>query len=393
MSFKVDFMFYTNFGYSKDLKSNVAYYTVKAAESRGLVNRIIPIGCTDTRGLSKKYFVNGIPGGNFTSRFLYLVNMVNKGFKARKTIESLLDWYGRRYLSGDILYAWPRLLNSIRKAKEKKMLTVVYCTTAHPAKILELAALESKKYYLKQKNIFDVDIDKHIKSIEESKYLFVISNSAQRTYLERGIDEDKIVTITGTGVDLSRFKFSNNKNHETFNVLFVGDITPLKGVIYLLEAWSKLRLKNSKLYIVGSISNAVKPIIKEYTRADASIILVGSVTNPEKYYRMSDLFVMPSLIEGGFGGKVTLEAMASGLPAIVTDGAGGTDIIEDGRNGFIVPIRDARSIKERIQYFYDNPSELKRMGRNARKSAENYTWDKYSERIADALEKVYEASK
>ena len=102
----------------------------------------------------------------------------------------------------------------------------------------------------------------------------------------------------------------------------------------------------------------------------------------------ADIFVMPSLCESF--GKVILEAMASGLPVIATTNTGARDVVKDGKHGFIIPIRDSKAIKDKIQYFYDNPSEIKRMGKNARKVAENYTWDRYSEKIADSLELVYE---
>jgi len=387
MSFKVDFLFYTNFGYSKDKKSNVAYYTVKTAESRGLVNRIIPIGCTDTRGLSKKYFVNGIPGGNFTARGLYLINKFYKNFKARQWVEHLLDTFGSKYINGDVFYSWPRLINSLNKAKEMGMVTVVYGTTAHPQKYIELIALEARKYRAEFTKTFEVNIEKHIRSLEKADYIIALSSFAKETYIEYGIPEEKVIGPIGIGVDAVKFKPSN-KEHGSFNVLFVADMTPLKGVIYLLKAWSELKLRNSKLFLVGLVRDSVKNVIELYTQRNNTIIVTGPVSSLKQYYDVADVFVMPSLCEGFE--KVTLEAMASGLPVIATTNTGAKDVVKDGKHGFIIPIRNSKAIKDKIQYFYDNPLEVKRMGRNARKVAENYTWNKYSERIANALEKVYE---
>ena len=77
--------------------------------------------------------------------------------------------------------------------------------------------------------------------------------------------------------------------------------------------------------------------------------------------------VFASLTEGF--GRVTLEAMASGIPVVTTENARG--IVEDGKTGFVVPIRDAEAIAEKIQYLYDHRDILKEMGKEARKAVEN----------------------
>ncbi len=387
MNFKVDFIFYTNFGYKKDLKNNEAYYTVKNAERRGFVNKIITIGLTDTRGLSKSYFVDGIPGGNLTARALYIINRFYKKFNARQVIEYLLDKFGSKYITGDILYIWPRLVISLNRAKEKGIATVVYGTSAHPEKYLELMVTEAKKYNINIKRSFDINMRKHVESFEISDYIFALSTFAKETYIEYGIPEEKIVTILGMGVDINRFRPSDNE-HDGFNVLFVADMTILKGVLYLLKAWSELKLKDAKLYLVGLVRDSVRNVVEKYAKNDKSIVLAGKVQDPRPYYELADVFVMPSLCEGFE--KVTLEAMASGLPVIATTNTGARDVVRDGKHGFIIPIRDSEAIKDKIQYFYDNPSEIRRMGKNARKVAEEYTWDRFSERIADSLELVYE---
>jgi alpha-maltose-1-phosphate synthase len=76
--------------------------------------------------------------------------------------------------------------------------------------------------------------------------------------------------------------------------------------------------------------------------------------------------VFPSLTEGF--GRVTLEAMACGIPVITTENARG--IVEDGKTGFVVPIRDAKALAEKIQYLYDNREIASEMGRQARLAVE-----------------------
>ncbi len=390
MSIKVDFMCYTHFGYDKDLKSNVAYFTVKESYNRSILDNIIVIDYADTKGINKERFVRGIPGGKNTSRLLYLVSKMKKNFKAREYIENFFDNFGSKHIDADILYCWPRLLKSIEKAQKHNSITVLHGSTAHPNQTKKIGASEHKKYSQNSPNFNSSHLKKHIKSFEGVDYIFALSTYAKETYIEQGIPEDKIATVIGMGVDTEKF-IPTAKNNEEFNVLLVADMPPMKGVIYLLDAWTKLNLKNSKLYLVGGMTEGVKRVVEKYKRKDGSIVTTGHVTDTKPYYDKADIFVMPSLSEAY--GKVILEAMASGLPVIATTNTGARDVIDNGEQGFIVPIRDSEAMKDKIQYLYDNPSEINRMGKNAKKVAEENTWDHYSERVADALEKVYELKK
>jgi len=80
---------------------------------------------------------------------------------------------------------------------------------------------------------------------------------------------------------------------------------------------------------------------------------------------------------------VTYEAMACGLPVIVTQNSG--SLARDKKDGFIVPIRDAETLAEKILFFYENPEKVSEMGVNARKRIEEFTWQRYE----DDLIKTY----
>ena len=75
----------------------------------------------------------------------------------------------------------------------------------------------------------------------------------------------------------------------------------------------------------------------------------------------------------------TYEAMASGLPVIVSSNTGTKQHVFEGMQGFIVPPSDVKELSERIQYFYDNPELVKKMGRNARKMAEAFPWERHEQ--------------
>lgn len=86
---------------------------------------------------------------------------------------------------------------------------------------------------------------------------------------------------------------------------------------------------------------------------------------------------------------VIIQAMACGLPVIATENTGGPDIIEDGKNGFIVPIRDTKALKEKLTYFYENPENCKQMDQSAKKRVSSgFAWDDYGEKIIGEYERI-----
>ncbi len=159
---------------------------------------------------------------------------------------------------------------------------------------------------------------------------------------------------------------------KTFCVAHVGVNSTDRGQVYLVQAWHELK-QNAKFS--GTIS-----ILGKGTSIWIPFGVFSSeyVENVGTVYNDCSVYVQPSVTEG-FGIPV-LEAMAYGRPVIVTKGAGSYELVDDGKDGFVIPIRDVAAIKKKIEYFHDNPSEIKRMGKNARVKAEKYSWDKIEEK-------------
>jgi len=146
---------------------------------------------------------------------------------------------------------------------------------------------------------------------------------------------------------------------DTFTVGHVGVNGPDKGQVYLVKAWNSLKL-NGRMLLAGWGTQHLGGL--------------GHVNDTTKIYEQTSVFVQPTVTEA-FGIPV-LEAMSHGRPVIVTEGCGTYELIEDGKQGFAVPIRSPEKIAEKIQYFFDNPSEIGKMGVVARETAENYSWEK-----------------
>lgn len=158
---------------------------------------------------------------------------------------------------------------------------------------------------------------------------------------------------------------------EIFTVAHVGVNGPDKGQIFLVKAWNSLRL-NARILLAGYGT--------EYLGG------LGHIDDVRSIYEQCSVYVQPSVTEG-FGIPL-LEAMAHGRPVIATEGCGSCELVEDGKEGFIVPIRSPEALANGIRYFSDNPNEVKRMGINARAKAEKYEWSKIEKRYEELYASV-----
>lgn len=229
-------------------------------------------------------------------------------------------------------------------------------------------------------------IEKEIQEYTESDRISVPSIYAKHTFLEQGFPEAKILHIP-YGVDLSLFR-QTKKRDNTFRIVFAGGLTLAKGVHYLLQAFSEISLPDAELHLIGPVTESMKPFLKKY----------------EGSYRRSDYFPMDKLAEvysqgsvfaflsldDGFG-LVIPQAMACGLPVIATDHTGAPDIIRDGVEGFIIPIRDVNACKEKLLFLYENPTVRDEMGKAARARVQaGFSWDDYGEKIINEYECILE---
>ena len=102
----------------------------------------------------------------------------------------------------------------------------------------------------------------------------------------------------------------------------------------------------------------------------------------KNYYNQADVFVTCSIEEGL--SMVQIQAMACGLPIICTKNSGGEDIINEGKEGFILPIRDKYTLKEKLLYLYENKDLRDEMSENALSKATSFLkWEDYGEKITN----------
>ena len=166
---------------------------------------------------------------------------------------------------------------------------------------------------------------------------------------------------------------------EPLSVLFVGQMGHRKGLGYLLDAMDSLDHAGvaAKLTLLGR-PLTVPPVLKAAFERHRWI---ESAPHDEvlRLMREHDVLVFPTLFDGF--GLVMLEAMAQGTVVIATPNSAAPDILEDGRDGFIVPIRSADAIAGRLTQLAENRDLLAAMSEAARQTAARRTWDEYRRRL------------
>lgn len=204
--------------------------------------------------------------------------------------------------------------------------------------------------------------------------------------------------IVHPGVDVSRFSSPDRAacradirgrygiGATDILLLFVGMNFEVKGLDTIIAAVAKARNMrpdtNIRLLVVGRGNEAkYRRMARSLGIAEAVIFAGTQVDGLERYYRAADIFIMLSKFDTF--GMVVLEAMAAGLPVIVSPNVGAKDLVEEGINGFVLPEhQDADAAAERIGRL-SVTGQREKMGRAALQTASMHDWEKLAEKIGN----------
>jgi glycosyltransferase involved in cell wall biosynthesis len=198
--------------------------------------------------------------------------------------------------------------------------------------------------------------------------------------LHRHGTERKKIRVVPYAADCRRFQPLTGKRHgSTCTFLFAGGISQRKGIKYLLEAWQRVRRRGWRLQLLGPMPSDTGPLEPFHEIVEP----LGRVSHADVPALMAaaDVFVFPSLFEGS--AVVTYEALASGLPSVVTPDAG--SVVRDGQDGFIVPPRDVYALAARMQQLGDDPELRGQMALAARCRALAFDWPRYHRALLDVV--------
>ncbi len=236
-------------------------------------------------------------------------------------------------------------------------------------------------------------IDSRAIAREEAEYaeadlITIPSIFAYRSFVEQGIAAKKL-RLLPYGVDVSRFQPVAEPATGRFDVLFVGGMSLQKGIQYLAQAYQKISHPAKTLTFVGAPSQELIAILKMrgLWPSDARVLGHMPQTELKNVMSRSHVLVLPS-IQDGFG-MVMAQAMACGCPVIASRNTGGEDLFSDGREGYIVPIRDVDALVERLQHLADHPEARTAIGQQALGRVRGFGgWRDYGEKAMTIYREV-----
>lgn len=345
---------------------------------------------------------NGGRNGRIPKKYVKTMGIVGKGLRRLAYYDptgwgyvlhdNIFDrWAASQLESCDIFHGWNhhclyqlRGVKGLKGVKRRETITVVERASSHILQSQKILEEEFRENDVNVSLLPQTYVEKCLAEYEEADFILVPSEYAKQTFLKRGFDEKKIVKIP-FGVDSKKFvnRESLTVNRNKFIVLFAGEVRLGKGVQYLLEAWDKLRLRDAELWLAGEEKKDIKGVLGG-VKGLKGVKFLGFRRDVPELMKQARVFAFPSLDEGS--ARVTYEAMASGLPMITTPNAG--SLVRDSLDGYIIPIRDSKSLAERIEFFYKYPEQGRTMGERGRERIKDFTWEKYGEELVKAYIKM-----
>lgn len=341
--------------------NTVSKHELSAIESLG--DKLIQIG---NDHINPTKF--GLPDNPFLRDYLttdLLAKLDNRG----KLIQDTVAFKGTIAM----LYAGP-FTNTIRYLKAKGIKTIL-TLDAHDRQE-SIKEFESLGFEYPYNHVKNDDLWRIYNGAAHEADIVIVPSMASAEFLKKEGVENTRIRIIPHGIDSPSTGVKIHSIPKPFNVGYLGAIGPDKGLKYLIEAWSQLNYHDSTLIIAGSNSKEFEPYIRRYATG-GKYHLMGWVNDKIDFFSNIAVYVQPSVTEA-FGIEV-IEAMSYGRTVICSDGAGAVDAIENGKNGFVVKKRDVKELVHLIDHLKNVESNLTGIGTSARRTSENYSWDKIME--------------
>ncbi len=244
--------------------------------------------------------------------------------------------------------------------------------------------------------------------MKQAKNLVAISDSVIDCYNKLGVKQSRVHKVTN-GVVLENFRIKVNKNIEkkkygldsqALTMISVGRNHVKKNYDLIIKI-AQLLKTNTKLkfqfIIVGKDVKKLKNKIHDlnlnknfFLFEDFPLTNVTKLFLPSeeliKLYKISDIFIFPSIIESF--GIVIIEAMAAGIPLVVSNVPGSKDLVKNNKNGFVVSKNNAQEFVNVIKNLHDDKKLLKRIKKNCLNTVKYYDWPKVSDKYIDLYKKI-----
>ena len=232
--------------------------------------------------------------------------------------------------------------------------------------------------------IFDTSLNWRNKIFSKCDQYVAISHEIERGFIQNSKISPNKVTVLPQGIDTLKYtspsidlkqklKQQFGLQDDTPVVLFCARVVIGKGIDTLMKVWVEIHKKipNAKLFVVGGGLYELLTELKELSKKlDNSIEVIGEVDNPQEYYQVADVYIFPSRQEGL--PTTLIEAMSSGLPAVVSDIGGCEDLTFNDKTGYRVNSEDTKGFIDRTVQLLENPKLRRQFSKNAVDFAREY---------------------
>lgn len=268
---------------------------------------------------------------------------------------------------------------------------VIVAASSHRAWAEESKKAGLKRFFLNPLHYWTFAIEGFNYRRRRYKKIIAISHLIKRLLIKCYNIPSEDIEVISLGVNLKDFHPSNRNIYreivrkelgipeDNMLLLFVGKEFRRKGLKYIFDALNCIKNEKVKLLVIGEGEITAFKNMAGKLGISERVIFLGHSTEVEKYYAASDIFIFPSTFDAF--GMVVLEAMASGIPVIVSISAGASELVEHMKEGIVLKeYSDVAGISKAIELLVENKSLRLELGRNSRIKAEACSWDMVAEK-------------
>ena len=264
-----------------------------------------------------------------------------------KKVAKLLDVKADAFMGfvGKSLYCFAKA----KKLGYKKLELIA--ANSHVRNVQRLHDKAARDLGMKDTWLNEALIRKTIKEYERADFIYTHSEYTRQSLINEGISPDKLKK-TDLKVDDKFIPPHDKPNDGVFRVVYAGRVDTTKGIPLLIEAFSHLSIKKAQLTLVGGWSSSrMKQTVMAWMAKDDRIKMAPG--DPLLPFQEADVYVHPTY-EDGFA-YAPMEALACGVPVVVTEDTGMKEHVIEGENGYVIPTGSWQAIHERMEHLIKNP--------------------------------------
>ncbi|MBU8869989.1 MAG: glycosyltransferase family 4 protein [Gemmatimonadales bacterium] len=340
------------------------------------------------------------PHYRFAFQALGKLTSIFPRFDSRRWKEILFDLFMCRRLKmrkGDLLFCTrPLFLKTVQIAKSRRMKVWIMSSVPHPLLNFALVRNEELRLSLDSRGAYT--------DIRRVNRLNLVTNMADKvltlapeigkfthgSYLQflgpdRILPQRKYFNLDPANYE-SLAECRKDPGGEGITFLHVSFMNLIKGIPYLLDAWSNfqsLGIPGCRLVLVGKIDPNVRFLLETKYSNIHGVEIKGFVKDLPGEFAAAHVFISPSISDAG--PATIIEAMASGLPVISSRNCGFASLINERENGFTYAYNDVKRLTEIMAWFAQNPQEIPLLGQNARSGVANRSIDDCAKEVLELI--------